>query len=473
MNLKTLLSFAMGPMIAGALGLITIPILTWYFPQEDIGRITLFQIVISLSVMVFSLSLHESYVREYNEVDNKADLLKISIIPGLLLLILSILFLYLFGIFYPKTSVSLLIFDINSSVLTFIVLLAIIFSFFINIFNHVIRMEERGIAFSIMQITPKLSFLIFAMIMIGIGTKRDFLVIAISFSMSLFTSFLVVVFLTKNSIGGLLSRKLDKQLMNKSLTFSLPLVFGGIAYWGLFAVDRIFLKIYSGLASVAIYTIATTLASSITLLSGIFTTLWHPIVYKWAKEGIEPRKIQEVINYVSLTVFCLWSLMGAVAWVTPYFFPKAYYEVEYLVVACASGPLLYLLSEVTVFGIGLSRKSVYSLCASFVALICCIVLNFSLIPLFGIKGAAISTTLTFTILLVLKTEFSNKLYGNLIKTSRIYFLTFLYVLYTLFYVSIQPESYLYICLWILLMIIVLTSYKDEISNIIKIVRRKL
>ena len=473
MNLKTLLSFAMGPMIAGALGLITIPILTWYFPQEDIGRITLFQIVISLSVMVFSLSLHESYVREYNEVDNKADLLKISIIPGLLLLILSILFLYLFGIFYPKTSVSLLIFDINSSVLTFIVLLAIIFSFFINIFNHVIRMENRGIAFSIMQITPKLSFLIFAMIMIGIGTKRDFLVIAISFSMSLFTSFLVVVFLTKNSIGGLLSRKLDKQLMNKSLTFSLPLVFGGIAYWGLFAVDRIFLKIYSGLASVAIYTIATTLASSITLLSGIFTTLWHPIVYKWAKEGVEPRKIQEVINYVSLTVFCLWSLMGAVAWVTPYFFPKAYYEVEYLVVACVSGPLLYLLSEVTVFGIGLSRKSVYSLCASFIALICCIVLNFSLIPLFGIKGAAISTTLTFTILLVLKTEFSNKLYGNLIKTSRIYFLTFLYVLYTLFYVSIQPESYLYICLWILLMIIVLTSYKDEISNIIKIVKRKL
>lgn len=473
MNLKTLLSFAIGPMIAGALGLITIPILTWYFPQEDIGRITLFQIVISLSVMVFSLSLHESYVREYNEVDNKADLLKISIIPGLSFLIMSVVFLYVFGFFYPEVSVSLLIFDINSSVLTFIVLLAIIFSFFINIFNHVIRMENRGIAFSIMQVTPKLSFLIFAIIIIGIGTKRDFLLIAVSFSMSLFTSFLVVVFLTKNSLGDLLSTNFDKQLMKKSLTFSLPLVFGGIAYWGLFAVDRIFLKIYSGLASVAIYTIATTLASSITLLSGIFTTLWHPIVYKWAKEGIEPRKIQEVINYVSLTVFCLWSLMGAVAWVTPYFFPKAYYEVEYLVVACASGPLLYLLSEVTVFGIGLSRKSIYSLFASFMALIVCIVLNFSLIPLFGTKGAAISTTLTFTILLVLKTEFSNKLYGNLIKTSRMYFLTVLYVLYTLFYVSIQPESYLYIGLWIMLMGMALICYKNEITHIIKTVKGKM
>ena len=459
------MSFAFGPMIAGLLGLVTIPILTWYFPQDDIGRLTLLQIAINLSVMIFSLSLHESYVREYNEVDNKSDLLKISIIPGFLFLVFSIIIFLITQLLFPEISVSMSIFDLSSSFITLMLILSIIFSFFINILNHVIRMENKGIAFSIMQITPKLSFIVIVMLLLLSNVNQDFKILAASLCISLFISFIIVMFLTKENWSKTLGRKIDKQLMRKALSFSLPLVVGGIAYWGLFAIDRIFLKIYSGLASVAIYAIATTLASSITLLSGIFATLWHPIIYKWVKEGVKPEKIQEVINFVSLAVFSIWSIMGAIAWLTPYFFPSEYYEVEYLVVACASGPLLYLLSEVTVFGIGLSRKSIYSLYASIIALVTCITLNMYLIPIFGTKGAAISTVFTFTILFILKTEFSNNLYNNLIKTRRIYLLAFFYISYTLFYVFIQPQSFIFILIWLLLLLVVLATYKKELINI--------
>jgi len=473
MNIRTIISFAFGPMIAGLLGLVTIPILTWYFPQDDIGRITLLQIAINLSVMICSLSLHESYVREYNEVDDKSDLLKISIIPGFVFLVFSIIIFLMAKLLLPEISVSMSIFDFSSSFITLMLILSIIFSFFINILNHVIRMENKGIAFSIMQITPKLSFIVIAMLLLLTSVKQDFRILAASLCTSLFISFIMVMFLTKENWSKILCRKIDKQLMRKALSFSLPLVFGGIAYWGLFAIDRIFLKIYSGLADLAIYAIATTLASSINLLGSIFATLWHPIIYKWIKEGVKPEKIQEVIDFVSLAVFIIWSIMGTVAWLTPYFFPSKYREVEYLVVACASGPLLYLLSEVTVFGIGLSRKSIYSLCASVIALVTCITLNMYLIPIFGTKGAAISTIFTFVVLFILKTEFSNKLYNNLIKTKRIYLLVLIYIAYTLFYVAIQPQSNIYIHVWLLLMIIVFISYKYEMIKLLGLIKRKL
>ena len=69
MNLKTIGLFSLGPVIAAALGLIYIPIITWMFTQEDVGRIAMFQVAISFSVLLFSLGLDQSYVREYHETE--------------------------------------------------------------------------------------------------------------------------------------------------------------------------------------------------------------------------------------------------------------------------------------------------------------------------------------------------------------------------------------------------------------------
>ena len=100
MTLVRILHYAIGPVGAGILGLLTVPILTWYFSADDIGRITMFQVILNLSVMIFSLSLHQAYVREYHEVDNKAALLKAATLPGLLLLLLFIVVLILILLIY-------------------------------------------------------------------------------------------------------------------------------------------------------------------------------------------------------------------------------------------------------------------------------------------------------------------------------------------------------------------------------------
>lgn len=471
MDIKKFYSYGFGPLVAGVLTALTLPILTWYFSEEDIGRLTLLQILVSLSVMIFSLSLHQAYVREYNEVVNKKELLLVSIFPGLLLLILAIFLLILYLFLSPQYFLSSIIFGVESNIIVILIILSIIFSFFINVLNHVIRMEEKGFSYSIMQIIPKLIFVLVLVFITVFGQDKNFVSLNIAFAFSIFITFVIAMYLTRRSWSGLLSTNFNMKLMKETLSFSFPLMFGGIAYWGVFTVDRVFLKIYSGLESVAIYAVATTFASCVTLLSSIFTTIWHPMVYKWAKDGLDNYKIQELINVITLTIFFIWSLIGCFSWVIPYFLPNKYYEVEYLVVACASGPLLYLLSELTVIGIGLSRKSKYSLYASFMAFLGCLLMNITLIPLYGVKGAAITMVLTFSLLLVLRTEFSVKLYCDFLSRRKIYIIMLLYVIFTIFFVLKQPGVVLYVFFWLILMFVVLMLFKKEFFKIISYVKK--
>ena len=86
MKAKIILQFALGPIGAALLGFITLPFVAWFFTVEDVGRLTMLQVVLGLAVSLFSLSMHQAYVREYHEKTDKEALLKLSLLPGLVLI---------------------------------------------------------------------------------------------------------------------------------------------------------------------------------------------------------------------------------------------------------------------------------------------------------------------------------------------------------------------------------------------------
>ena len=64
MTSRKIAAFAIGPIGAAVLGLISLPIITWLFSQEDVGRMAVLQVTLSFSILLFSLGLDQSYVRE-------------------------------------------------------------------------------------------------------------------------------------------------------------------------------------------------------------------------------------------------------------------------------------------------------------------------------------------------------------------------------------------------------------------------
>ncbi|WP_331460711.1 lipopolysaccharide biosynthesis protein [Pseudoalteromonas sp. SWYJ118] len=443
--MRTVLQFSIGPIGAAILSLITLPFVAWFFSVEDVGRLTMLQVVLGLTVSLFSLAMHQAYVREYHEEEDKPALLKLSIIPGLILLVLiSLLTLVL------PFSISTILFGIDSKLLTFLLFVGIFASFFINFLAHVIRMQERGLAFSATKLAPKILLLILISLIMLLNLTAEFKVLMLMNTLSVVFSLFIFAWVTRESWVKAITKSIDTILLTKMLRFSLPLVAGGIAYWGLTTMDRFFLRELSGFEELGVYALAAALAGAVSVLTSIFSSLWHPILYKWAKKSVDENKVQSVIENMVLLVALIWSLAGLFSFIIPFFLPPEYLAIEYLIVACVSMPLFYLLSETTGVGIGVTRLSNYSMLASICALLVNAVLNYLFIPTYGASGAALASVVAFFVFFIIKTEASSRIWCSLPRW-KIYITCIAYTLATILMVITKATIVNYYLIWLVLL----------------------
>lgn len=408
MNAKKFLLFAIGPISASFLGVITLPIVTWFFSQDDVGRIAMLYIAMSFSTLVFCLGLDQAYVREYNEVCDKCSLLKITMLPGLTLLSVVGLLLFIFDY-----SVSGILFGVNDNKVDVIVLVIILIAYISRFFSLVVRMNDDGFLFSMSQFLPKVVVLMLLGISVLLAYDKNFFnLLLINFVSIIFG--LIVLCLGVLKVSNFTSQvNFNVVKLSSMLMFGLPLIVSGVAFWGLTALDKVFLRYYTDFEQIAIYSVAVSFAAAASILQGVFTTVWVPTIYKWAKQSEDIDNFISVTRYILLLVISLFCLAGLLSWLVPLILPEKYYDVQWIVVACMSYPLLYTLSETTGVGIGISRKSVYALIAALTAFVLNTLLNFALVPTFTTKGAAISTCLSFFLYFFLKTEFSNHVWKTL------------------------------------------------------------
>ena len=113
MNFQKILHFSFGPVIAAGLGIIILPFITWFFSVEDVGRLTIYHVVVGASVSIFSLAMHQAYVREYYEVKDRFQLLKLSLVPGSILLTM-----ILVVVFFTSQSLSFIFFKVESTLIS-------------------------------------------------------------------------------------------------------------------------------------------------------------------------------------------------------------------------------------------------------------------------------------------------------------------------------------------------------------------
>lgn len=410
--------------------------------------------------------MHQAYVREYHEEDNKVALFKASVVPGIFLLMIylpiSIICADLFSdLMFGFKSLNLILF-FNASLIS---------TFFTNFYSHIVRMEENGVAFSISQFLPKFLLVAFIGLLILTGAPNNFENLMLMNVGATVVSFFVLSFFTYNTWSQVFKAKINIKLVVKMLNFSIPLVVGGLAYWGLTTVDRMFLRKYSGFEELGVYSMASSLGGAVMVVSGIFSSIWHPLMYRWVRNGVEMRKLNFVTECVLVLISFIWSMFGLLSWVFEYFLPKAYLQVEFLVVSCAAGPLLYMLSETTNVGIGVTRKSIYSMLASFSAFIVCIILSYFFIPAYGASAAALISMLSFFAFFVVRTESGNRLWIPQPRV-KLYFVVLTYICTTIVYSLISSDlpSWCFKVVWFILFIAVAILFKNSLRDFFKMLK---
>ncbi|MGI2180133.1 oligosaccharide flippase family protein [Shewanella frigidimarina] len=429
MNFKQILSFAIGPIGAAALGLLSVPIAAWLFTPEDIGKMSLVVVIASFCNLVFNLGLDQAYVREYFESKNKPRLLRMTFFPGFLILIFFLLILILFS-----TQLLQIAFGI-SDLWTFLVISLYILTVYISRYvTLILRMQGRGFAYSISQFTPKLLLImVFASYwLLSLSIEFKYLIIA-NF-IALFLTTLFYIWSTRVEWQRAIASTTDIAKLKSMLVFGTPLIFASLFFWGITSLDRIFLRYYSGFEELGIYSVSVNFAGVAIILQSVFSTVWAPIVYKWLADGDDLNKVFSVTYWMVVIIGLFFSLSGLFSWLIPYLLPANFSDVQYIFIACLGYPLFYTLSETTVVGINITKTTKYAMFAAFIALCINIICNYILVPLYGAKGAAISTAVSFWFFFVARTELANRVWVPIKNKNIIHIVTLVYLLMIILFV---------------------------------------
>jgi len=402
MTPKQIAAFSLGPILGATLSFVALPATTWIFSTADVGRISMLQVASNFCVLLCSLGLDQAYVREYHEVRDKSTLLKTAAAPGGALLILCMAALFI----YKPTALSAILFSLDNATASVLAALFLAASYVSRFLSLILRMQERGLAYSASQVLPKLAFLLIILSYLFFHIDHDFIALITAQTISTFIVMGLFSWNTRKEWLPALRAAVNKEKLASMMRFGAPLIFGSIASWGLVAADRLFLRGLSTFDELGIYSVAASIAAGFSIFSGIFSTIWAPTVYKWAADGADFKKIESIIEYMLAAIFFIFVLAGSLSWLLQYLLPAMYSKVQYLITACMVSPLLYALSEVTASGIGIARKTGYSMAASFIAVLVNVLGNYLLIPHYGAAGAAISTAFAFWLFLICRTEFS-------------------------------------------------------------------
>lgn len=447
MKRSVILGFAVGPIGAAALSFISLPIMAWIFPPQSIGMLSMLQVAISFSVVLCCLGLDQAYVREYHETDDRPGLLLSTTVPGLVIMLIILIALMSFD----PALISHLLFGVSAWRLSLLAAACLIVAYLTMFLSLVLRMQDRGLAYSMSQLLSK--FLLLA-IVVGYAfflVSREFIWLLIAQLCALMIALAVFAWNTRCDWIPAIRARVEREQLARLLNFGWPLIFGGIASWGLAAMDRVFLRSMSTFDELAVYSVAASIASGVTIIAGIFNTIWAPMVYKWVADNADLKRVDRVASQMTTVILLLVCLGGGSSWVLRYLLPSTYALVPYLVVGCMVAPLLYTLSEVTGIGIAVSRRTTLSMFASFSAVALNVALCYVLVPRSGARGAMIATACAFCLYFLMRTEFSARVWRRMPRAKQ-----YVYVggalLIAILYATAGPRFPMYsvVAWWVLL-----------------------
>ena len=402
--IKKLSQFSIGSILGAIIGLITVPMTTYFISPEEFGRAGMFVLVQTLMASFVYLGIDQAYVREFHDEENKKNLFHNALIAPIMI---SLLVFIMFGfntrffsnVLFGEESYTRIIWLVGSMGIF------IVFERFILLF---IRMEEKALEYSLFNIILKILVLL-ATIFLLLFVRQDFLTVVYANIFGRITGD-IVLFIKYRKLFNISGFTFDFELLKKLFLFGAPLIFAVGIGSVLSAFDKIALRGWSSFEQLGIYTAAFKLVSILLIIQASFTTFWTPTAYRWHKENKEIKNYKLVsdtilvvmsVGFISILLF-----RRGIIWILS----PNYSEAQYILGFLCLFPLLYTLSETTTLGIVFSRKSHLNIWVSIAAAVSSVVLNFILVPIYGALGAAISTGLSYIVFFAVRTYFSFKLW---------------------------------------------------------------
>lgn len=463
------LTYFYGSGVGLIIGLITTIISTRLLSPEDFGKASMFTLAVNVLMIFIIFGTDQAFVRFFYEEEEylRGKLLFNSMKLPILLLLIVLLFLFIF-----RDLIMVFLFDDNNPIVFSVLIISIVFQAIYRFAVLVIRMQQKGHLYSLMEILNK-SFNLFLLVILYylMGSQYEILIYSTSITLLIVTG--ISILLEKKFWNPFSSRTSNTRHSQRDIIqFSYPLVLTTLITWLFQSFDKIALRQWSDFEDLGLFSAAFRIVALLNVVQATFTTFWTPVCYEHYEKHPDDReffsKTSKIIGFIMFLLAVITILFKDIIVML---LGSDYKEAAVIMPFLIFMPMLYTLSETTVIGLNFSKKTKWHILISAVACISNIIGNVALVPFYGAAGAAVSTGLSFVIFFVLRTQLSLKYYFVDYGLKRVYTLIGCISGYAL-QNMIWPHHLITYLTGVLLIGLIVVLYKAELKDIMKFVIKK-
>ncbi len=409
---KNTIIIFMGKVCTQLISFLLLPLYTSYLVTEEYGFVDLITTYVTLIVPIITLELEMSVFRYLVDCRKDKEETKKVFSNNFIILLFSLLIFvigYLIVTCFWK-------FDYR-----FLILIDIVICTFSGNFLQIARGVGRTLDYAISCIITGASTILFNILLIVVFKLGAFgMITSIALANGLGAIYLFVRLKMWRYIDF---KKKDKKLIKEMYHYSIPLVPNGISWWIVNVSDRTIITAILGTAANGIYAVSNKFPTILSSLLGIFNLSWS----ESAALHIDSPDRDEFFSDISNTVTKLFTCLGVgMIACMPFVFPllvnhsydDAYYYIPILVLGAVFNVIICLYSAVYI-----AKKMTKQVATtSIIGAVINIVVNLGLVKFIGLYAAAISTAVSYFVMMVYR-HFDLKKYmtityekGLLIKT---------------------------------------------------------
>jgi O-antigen/teichoic acid export membrane protein/glycosyltransferase involved in cell wall biosynthesis len=258
----------------------------------------------------------------------------------------------------------------------------------------VFRVEQRPVAYVCASLANIAITVAGTLLLVVVLEKGAIGVIAGNFSGTLIV-YLALLGYRREQLGFGFDRALFRE-MNR---FGLPLVPSALFLWMTNFSDRFFLVKLSDAAEVGRYSVGVRIASAMVLLLTAFRTAWPAFAYSIRDDGEARRTYAYVLTYLVFVSTWLAVGLGLISpWLVSWLPNVAFAESSRVVGLLAFAAVAFAVYIVVSIGVGRIKRTQFMWAITLAGAAVNLVLNLTLIPVYGMMGAAVATLAAFVVM---------------------------------------------------------------------------
>lgn len=391
-------------MVNSAFGLVLVPVYSRKLPAGAFGVLSLLTVTLTLVTIVLKFGLNHAFFRHYYETEDAEHRRKIVGSTLIFLLASSAVATALLWTIAPQVAALLFKGDPSRANLVQLILAICFFEVISLIPDSILRAKFKSAQYSALNIIAFLfQLVVIVYLVMGVGANvKNVLIgrlIGVAFEAVLFYAMVIRD----------LSLKFSGSELRGLLAFGTPLIFGQISFQLFMMIDRFFLERYTTERELGAYAMANTLVSVVTILVTVpFSQVWTVMRFSVMNEPGAVEYYSRVLTYILFVSMFVALCVSAVAGDGLTLFSlKGYWAAATIIPLLGMAAVLDCASRVLNVGITLRKRTIFAPIVIMMALAVNILLNFVLIPRYGIMGATVATLLSYLVFCGLRYWASN------------------------------------------------------------------